>query len=357
MKVLAGDQSPFLDLFRFVWEGQRVRMNDTDSPFVVDLKPLTEARNALYEFQQTVEEFVATTQAGNRVAGSMKEGKLQPLLDAFKKVNRGLDTAVRTATPANQPRLKEVLYQMIERTREALALEAQKEADEMWANTVARLYKESIQGRYPFDDASAAGASIASVNQLFNPQSGIFWNKVNDLKTLNGLNLEGKPLVAFSREFNVSVKKAEGFRQALFRKDGDRLNMPFKVTLKQREGVTHLKFTVGKKEFNHNDRPDNRGDLVWEGEAGASLQIRVGEVDKWFPKEFKDDWALLRLIASGNPQPSGDKSFNCTWEFKITRLGTEQTFFGDVVLEADDRVNPFQKDFFAKFSIPDKVGP
>jgi type VI protein secretion system component VasK len=153
------------------------------------------------------------------------------------------------------------------------------------------------------------------------------------------------------------VKKAETFKQALFRKDGDHLNVPFKVTLKQREGVTHLKFTVGKKEFNHNDRPDNRGDLVWEGDAGASLQIRVGEVDRWFPKEFKDDWGLLRLIASGNPQAVGDKNFNCAWEFKITRLGTEQTFQGDVLLEADDRVNPFQKDFFSKFNVPDKVGP
>jgi hypothetical protein len=133
--------------------------------------------------------------------------------------------------------------------------------------------------------------------------------------------------------------------------------VPFKVALKQREGVTHLKFTVGKKEFNHNDRPDGRGELVWEGEPGASLQIRVGEVDRWFPKEFKDDWALLRLIASGNPQPSGDKAFACSWEFKITRLGTEQTFIGDVLLEADDRVNPFQKDFFSKFNVPDKVGP
>jgi len=129
------------------------------------------------------------------------------------------------------------------------------------------------------------------------------------------------------------------------------------VTLKQREGVTHLKFTVAKKEFNHNDRPDNCGQLVWEGEAGASLQIRVGDIDKWFPKEFKDDWALLRLVASGNPQPSGDKTFNCSWEFKITQLGKEQTFFGDVILEAEDRVNPFQKDFFSKFSVPDKVGP
>ena len=359
LKVLAGDQSPFLDLFRFVWEGQKLRMSDTDPPSAIDLKPLAAGRESLYEFQQTVEEFVATTQPGNRVAGSMKESKLQPLLDAFKKANRGLNTAVNAAPAANQQRLKDVLYQMIDRAREALALEAQKEADEAWASTVARLYKEGIQGRYPFDEASASGAAVSTIVNLFNPQSGVFWNKYNELKVLNGLNLEGKPLVAFSREFNGAVKKAETFRQALFRKDGDRLNMPFKVTLKQRQGVTDLKFKVGKQEFNLNDRPDNCGQLTWDGEAGASFQILVGEVVKWQVKgeEFKDEWALFRLVASGNPQASGDKIFNCSWSFNVTRLGVEQTFIGDAVLEAEDRVNPFQKEFFSKFSIPEKVGP
>jgi type VI secretion system protein ImpL len=357
MTVLAADPSPYQELFKGVWEAQQLRLSDADVPIPQDLKPLTAARDALFEFQTQIAEFVATTQPGNRVAGSMKEGKLQPFLDQFKKVNRDLTKAVLTAPAANQQRLKEVMYQAIDNTRAALAKEAQKEANDLWNTTVTKLFKEGVEGRYPFDETSATGASTSALANLFNPQSGVFWNKVNDLKTLNGLNLEGKPLVAFSREFNGAVKRAESFRSALFRKDGDRLNLPFKVTLKQREGVTHLKFTVGKKEFNHNDRSDNTGSLVWEAEAGASLQIRVGEVDRWNPKEFKDEWALMRLIASGNPQPSGDRTFNCTWEFKITRLGTEQTFYGDVLLEAEDRVNPFQKDFFSKFSIPEKVGP
>ncbi len=357
MTVLAGDPSPYQELFKGVWDAQQLRLSDADVPIPPDLKPLAAARDALFEFQTQIAEFVATTQAGNRVAGSMKESKLQPFLDQFKKVNRDLTKAVLTAPAANQQRLKDVMYQPIDNTRAALAKEAQKEANDMWNATVTRIFKEGIEGRYPFDEASAAGASPSAIANLFNPQSGVFWSKVNDLKTLNGLNLEGKPLVAFSREFNGAVKKAEAFRAALFRKDGDRLNMPFKVTLKQREGVTHLKFTVGKKEFNHNDRPDNTGSLVWEADPGASLQIRVGEVDRWNPKEFKDEWALLRLIASGNPQPTGERTFNCTWEFKITRLGTEQTFYGDVLLETEDRVNPFQKDFFSKFSIPEKVGP
>ena len=46
-----------------------------------------------------------------------------------------------------------------------------------------------------------------------------------------------------------------------------------------------------------------------------------------------------------------------SWEYKIDRLGTSQVFYADALVEAADRVNPFQKDFFAKFEVPDKVGP
>ncbi len=356
LKLLAGDQSPYQDLVKGIWEGQMLKMGD-EVKAAPDLKSFNEARNALYEFQQAVEEFVASTQPGTRVAGALRENKISPFLEAFKKAVRGLDAGVRQADPRLQEGLRRLLYPMIDNARQALAAEAQKEANDTWEQKVHRLYKETCVGRYPFDDQSAAGAPLAGLTQLFNAQSGVFWASYTDLKRLNELLLEGKPLVAFSREFNAAVKRAEAIRGALFRGPGDRILVPFKVTLKQREGVTHLKFTIGKKEFNHNDRPDNRGDLVWEGDAGAALSIRVGEVDRWFPKEFKDDWGLLRLVASGNPQPVGDRSFTCAWDFMISQLGSEKKFNGDILIEAEDRVNPFQKDFFLKFLVPEKVGP
>jgi len=123
--------------------------------------------------------------------------------------------------------------------------------------------------------------------------------------------------------------------------------------------VTDLKLKVGKREFNLNDRPDNRGELVWEGEPGATMQILAGGNVKWHAKgeDLKDEWALFKLIASGNPQPSDERTYHCSWTYLVSVLGVEQTFLGDLTLEAEDRVNAFQKDFFTKFHVPDKVGP
>ncbi len=359
LKVLSGDSSPYQDLFAGVWEGQALRVSEGEVKTPVDLKPLQEARNVLYEFQQALEDFLGSTQAGARIVPALKEKKLEPLLEAFKKAGRGLDAAARQAAPRHRDRLRQVLQQALENARQALAAEAQSEADALWDRAVAKTYRDNLKGRYPFVEDAAQSASLRTFSQLFNPQSGAFWSALGDLRALNALNLEGKPLVQFSREFNAAVRRAESFRQALYKGGGERVAVPVAVTLKQREGVTHVRFGVGKHEFNHNDRPDGRGEVVWkEGEApGARIAIRVGAVESWVDREFKDEWGLLRLVASGAPQPQGERAFACSWKFQVTRLGTSQEFYADAVVEAEDAVNPFQKGFFTKFELPDKVGP
>jgi type VI secretion system IcmF/VasK family protein len=358
LRTLAdADQSPLLSLFQGFWEAKRLRTGDAEIPETPDLKPLKEGLRALYEFQQSVDEFVSSTQSGQRVTGSIKDGKLQnQLLEPFKKAGRGLDAAVRTAPPALQERLRGVLYQLIDATRAALAAEAQREADEYWTRRVHRMWTEQLQGRYPFDETAADEATVQAVSALLNPKTGIFWETYADLKALNSLNLEGKPLLAFSPEFQTAVRRAEGLRGALFRGGEEKIRVPFHVTLKQREGVTHLRFSVGKKEFNHNDVPSGRGELIWEGEAGAKLSIRVGEQDRWHDREFKGEWGLLRLVSAGAPKPQGDKLYACTWEYKVDLFGKTQVFLGDAVVETGDPANLFTPGLLGKLSLPPKVG-
>ncbi|HXX93867.1 MAG TPA: hypothetical protein VEN81_09550, partial [Planctomycetota bacterium] len=79
------------------------------------------------------------------------------------------------------------------------------------------------------------------------------------------------------------------------------------------------------------------------------------------PLELKltDEWALFRLIAAGNPQPQGEKAVACTYDFavNVTDVGISKTFHADVLFETEDRTTLFQKDFFLKFVLPEKVGP
>jgi type VI protein secretion system component VasK len=164
--------------------------------------------------------------------------------------------------------------------------------------------------------------------------------------------------VVFSRDYLGAVKKAETLRDALYPASGDKLAVSFACALKQRAGVTHVRLKVGGKEFTHNESPDGRGTFAWkEAEPGVKFSVRVGDLNRWSEKEFADDWGLLRLIAAGGPQPQGATKVACSYTFKETVQGVELEFTGEAVFEAEGAQNPFQKDLFSGWAVPDRVGP
>ena len=367
IKTLAGPESPLAELLQSVWKAQAVRVgeNDVRNAPAGDLKKcLDDSLPALDDFAEELLAFVRSAPAGGRVIPSHRAGKLTPILDRFNGALRRIDAAVKILGPDQRDRFQRVLRLPLDHARLALAGEAQAETNQQWAQTVHRAFTEHLKGKYPFDDAAAVSAPLAQFSRLFNPKSGAFWTAAKDVAGLQALNVDGKPLVTASREYLTAVRKAEGFRDLLYPKEGEKLSVKFWATLKQRKGVQDVKLRVGAKEFSYYDTPDHRGEFVWtEGEepvAKFSIFLPVDNSSKWYDKpdkELKDDWALPRLLASGDPKPEGDKGYLCSWTFKIFRLGVEDAFQGDLVLEAGERNPVFGKKFFPEFACPDKVGP
>ncbi|HEX7900595.1 MAG TPA: type VI secretion system membrane subunit TssM [Planctomycetota bacterium] len=367
IKILAGPESPLAELLQSVWKTQAVRVgeNDVRNGPAGDLKKcLDDSLPALDDFAEELLAFVRSAQRGSRVIPSHRAGKLMPILDRFNGALRRIDAAVKILGPDQRDRFQRVLRLPLDHARQALAGEAQEETNQQWAQTVHKTFVEQLKGKYPFDDAAAASAPLAQFSRLFNPKSGAFWTAAKDVAGLQALNVDGKPLVSTSREFQSAVRKAETFRDLLYPKEGEKVAVKFWATLKQRKGVQDVKLRVGAKEFSYYDTPDHRGEFAWtEGDealAKFSIFLPVDGTSKWYDKpekELKDDWALARLLASGDPKPEGEKGFLYSWTFKIFRLGVEDAFQGDLVLEAEDRNPVFGKKFFPEFACPDRVGP
>jgi type VI protein secretion system component VasK len=359
LKILAGDESPLTELFRGMWDEQVLRLSDADLKPPLDLKPVDEARNALYEFHLAIDEFAGAAQRGSRIAPAIKDGKLAKLLESFKTASRALDAAIRKSEPRmQQPGFRAIVMQAVDATRQALASEAQAEADSTWAREVAKPWKEQLAGRYPFEPGAAEGVPIGAVTRLFNRPTGAFWATVADLNAMHAINFEGKPLIVFSREYLSAVKRAEALRDAFYPAASDKLSVPFAVTLRQRTGVTHVRLKVGSKEFTHNESPDGRGVFAWkEAEPGVKFSVRVGDLNRWSEKEFADDWGLLRLVGVGGGQAQGPNKIACSYTFKETVQGVELEFTGEAVFEAEGAQNPFQKGLFGGWIVPEKVGP
>jgi type VI secretion system IcmF/VasK family protein len=367
IKILAGPESPLAELLQSVWKTQAVKVaeNDVRNAPVGDLKKcLDESLPALDDFAEELLVFVRSAPAGSRVIPNHRAGKLGPILDRFNGALRRIDASVKVLGPDARDRVQRILRLPLDHARLALAAEAQAETNQQWAATVHKAFAEQLKGKFPFDEGASASAALAAFSRLFNPKTGAFWAAAKDVAGLQALNVDGKPLVAASRDFQAAVKKAEAFRDLLFPKDAEKLSVKVWATLKQRKGVQDVKLKIGAKEFSYYDTPDHRGEFAWtEGEDPAakfSIFLPVDGASRWFDKpekELKDDWALLRLLASGNPQPEGEKGLLCSWTFKIFRSGVEDAFQGDLVLEAEDRFPAFRRKFFVEFACPEKVGP
>jgi hypothetical protein len=78
--------------------------------------------------------------------------------------------------------------------------------------------------------------------------------------------------------------------------------------------------------------------------AAGSLQIGDAALDAALTALGLDPW----------PLPAAPRS---TLIWRHPSASGQPWAVVAVLLEADDRINPFQKDFFSKFSVPDKVGP
>ena len=366
IKALGAPESPLKELVTNVWNRQVLKLSELDvrNKPTGDLAWLEEALKALDGFAEELFVFVRGAAPGARVLPTWRTNKLQPLLASFNAALKGIDAAVKSADPDHRPSVQKVLRLAPEHARKALSEETAQEINKEWVENVQKPFADRVQGRFPFGDAAGESAPMAAFSRLFNPKNGAFWRVHEVVASLEALNIDARPLLTTSRDYKAAVKKAEAFRDLLFPKDGEKVSARFFATLKQRQGVQDVKLVVGKSEFSYYVSPDHRGEFVWnegeEGQAKISILVPVEQEAKWFDKgaALKDDWALLRLLASGKPKLEADeKGILYGWEFQINRFGTPSTFLAEMVLEPGERAPLFRPTFFTEFACPAQVTP
>jgi type VI protein secretion system component VasK len=175
-----------------------------------------------------------------------------------------------------------------------------------------------------------------------------------------GFNFDERRLVRFSTDYEECVKKAEQFRDALYPKDSEQFQVSLDLTLQQRSAVLDITVFVGEKKFAASQNIDRRGDLIWSEAAPRGAKVEISHDDNQhtpLDRFVGMDWGMLRLFAEGKLQPKGEKTFECTWEFKVIVSGAPAIRKADCTLEMKDKVNPFVPNFFTAFKCPEKLGP
>jgi type VI secretion system IcmF/VasK family protein len=362
LKVLTPIESPFKDLFKGIWEGRRLRIADGDvrRDTKDERKWLDDALRSLVELQGALYKTTSTAPAGKRMI-SMTDDKLK---DAFVKAKVDIEAAVKLADPNLVTPAARALNRALDSSLEAVVRESQSEVDALWKQNVSERFLKEFANRYPFAEAASAEIPIKEFSEVFNAASGTFWKTLEVVRRLNAVIINDRRLVAYSREFEDCVLKAEEFRKALYGGGSSTMQVKVDLEFSKRKGVAEIAFEVGGKRLSSNDNPDMRGELIWSEASprGAKVDIRYGENQRAIhEKHIGLDWGLLRLLADGHPdgkpKARGPKGFSYEWIFKVTLFGVDQQLIAEVAVEAVDKVHPFIPNFFSGFKCPEKVGP
>ncbi len=365
LKQLTSSESPFRELFKSIWEGRRLDLLDGKPP-VNDLKDdrkwLDDALKALEDLQRSLAKILETTEPGKRFV-TLPEAGLKELSFFFVKAKQDIESVVKAIPdPMLQPSAVRVITRALQSTLDALLKESQVEAEALWKSTVHENFTKNLAGKYPFVTQAADEVPLRSFSEVFNPKSGTFWATVKQLQRLkDGFKFEDRSLVRLSTDYEECVKKAEQFRDALYPKESEAIELTLPAQLGPRGAVAEIWFHTSKgKSFSSMEDPDRRGTIIWTEASprGTKVEIRHDDNQLTGLSKFVDmDWGLLRIFHEGKIAPQNEKLYACLWEFPVVVSGNQAIRKVDCWLEIKNKVNPFLPNFFSAFKCPEKLEP
>ncbi len=232
--------------------------------------------------------------------------------------------------------------------------------DRQWVTTVFESCQKTIAPFYPFQ-ASDAEVAIGDVASFFSPDQGILWGFVNQqlspfiqeggqgwtVKSWRGLSL---PLSSGTLE---SLRYAKFLSSSLFVKGQGAPHVPFELYPYPDQGVSaslvsHTRFKLGEQEMTYDMGPPEWEEFVWPGplgSAGSSLQVKVNGA--WESQEFQGWWGFFRLLEDAEVMPMSESLYRVIWKNNETNSTPLRIQYD---LRARRAENPFQKNFFSRFS-------
>jgi type VI protein secretion system component VasK len=206
------------------------------------------------------------------------------------------------------------------------------DANRLWRERFHDAFTSDCATRHPF---AAEGPELDPqvFARLFGAKSGRLWGIAGPLSTAAGITVLGKPLLPLSAACRDSLAAAGRLRGLLYHDGGDAIALPVAVRFHPRAGINDMRLSLGSASVGLYDAPDRRARLVWTQDGPATSQVSIiVEDDRRLSVSFNDQpWSLLRLIASGKPQPHPDGGALVTWE--LTDGG--RTYTTQMVIDLD----------------------
>jgi len=267
----------------------------------------------------------------------------------------------------NTQEFQDLLIEPVKLSWNAIISDATQYLNLQWKAKVVDNYR-TIANSYPLSE-TGSDVTIQDFSEFFKPKDGILWSffdeelsafinkdrwKVNKWEN-KGINISDK--------FLKSLKYADEISKVLF-KDGD-LNVSFRLKprLPQSRIIGNKKLTVVQVYLNVDGYGDTykMGTQFWtdyswpgnKGAPGARMNISLNDYGTSETKSFEGEWALFRLLGDASfSRGESSSQFIFNWKFYKNNYYDVTVSY---ILEAKSSRNPFAKNFFRSFSLPNKI--
>ncbi|HEY6906474.1 MAG TPA: type VI secretion system membrane subunit TssM [Ignavibacteriaceae bacterium] len=281
-----------------------------------------------------------------------------------------LPTALQVIRGAsfNTPALQNLLSDPITLAWKAILADAGQFLNQQWKAKVSDAFNRALASSFPFKE-SPNDAPIQDFKDFFKPQSGVLWSFYNDElgdfinKDRWKINQWENQGLAVSDGFITALKKADDITSTLFKNGDLGINYRLKPQLPESKTIGSAKPLVeqvylyldGTEDYYKMGSPF-WSDFTWpgtKGTPGAKMNISLRNLGTSETKSYDGEWALFRLLNQATiSRGESSSQYNFNWFFQKTGSYNVTVSYQ---LNTGSSKNPFARDFFNTFRLPDKL--
>lgn len=371
MKTLTGDDSPYRELIRNVWDYRKLTLAPDvriAGPAKEEIEALNKSFEALGVYYNAYDTFTKNTREGERATRHLDD---KDNLTDLAAATSTAATEVTAPFPKRDETAALSIGRIVDAGFRAVKDEAQDEIRKKWQDEVYGLWTDKFEGQFPFDTGAEQYVTMDYFSRMFNPANGSLWAADELFRELARLRFDGKPLIEFTAAYEDTIQAARNIKDAMFHSNSDeRVNVKFTLKMQQVGLMKSSEIQIGTdadgnaQTIRWNEFRDQSKDFTWAQhpsrltKLGMKITAEYSDASIRLPPKnlIEDDWGVLKMFwsraLSFRDLKTDPPTYKALWEF---RAPDGQLFYLHGEVTPQKRTNPFDKSIFTDFSMSEKV--
>lgn len=281
------------------------------------------------------------------------------LLGEAKQAASAAATRVSLSAERQPPLVQGLIKSVVSATNNTLTGGVRNQLNAAWASDVVRVYRQSLQGRYPLSAGSARDATLDDFGQFFGAGGAMdsyFRKYLQPHVDTSTPTWRWQPGAAQKLGINASAlqafQRAAAIRDAFFRAGGTQPHVRFELKpVAMDASITQFQLDIDGQSIRYDHGPSRLFALAWPNPGSVSavrLSVSPSRASGRSATTLDGPWSWFRLLDQSRllPGRSPDR-FNLQLDMDGAPIALE--------LRAASAFNPFNRTVLSGFSLPERL--